>query len=108
MKQNPPLRRSVAVEQPGRIADARERLLSIGTLPDETVRSVIKASWQRCVSKEVNPLVAKQAIDLKSAQLEKIRAAHQELICASETIMRDAHDLLAQSGTIMHLVALPA
>ena len=105
MKQNPPLRRSVAVEQPGRIADARERLLSIGTLPDETVRSVIKASWQRCVSKEVNPLVAKQAIDLKSAQLEKIRAAHQELICASETIMRDAHDLLAQSGTIMHLVA---
>ncbi|MCQ4322958.1 sigma-54-dependent Fis family transcriptional regulator [Stutzerimonas stutzeri] len=105
MKKNAPLRGSVAVEQPGRIANARERLLSIGTLPDETVRSVIKASWQRCVSREVNPLVAKQAIDLENAQLEEIRAAHQELICASETIMRDAHDLLAQSGTIMHLVA---
>jgi transcriptional regulator of acetoin/glycerol metabolism len=99
------LKGSVAVEQPRRIANARERLLSVGTLPDESVRSVIKASWQRCVSEEVDPLVAKGFIDLKGEPLDGILDGHPELICASETIMGDAHDLLAESGTIMHLVA---
>ena len=105
MKQDASLKGSAAVEQPRRIASARERLLSVGTLPDESVRSVIKASWQRCVSEEVNPQVAKRVIDLRGEQLENIRESHRELICASETIMRDAHDLLAESGTMMHLVA---
>lgn len=99
------LKGSVAVEQPRRIANARERLLSVGTLPDESVRSVIKASWQRCVFEEVNPLVAKGFIDLKGYPLDGILEDHPELIYASETIMRDAHDLLAESGTMMHLVA---
>lgn len=99
------LRGSAAVKHPTRIAKAREELLSLGALSDDSVRPLIQASWQRCVTDEVNPLVAKQAIEMEGCQLDSIKASHHELISASEPIMREAKDLLADSGTIMHLVA---
>lgn len=105
MNQKTTLRGSVAVEHPKRIAKAREDLLSRGTLSDESVRPLIKASWQRCVSDDVNPLIAKRAIEMDDCQLDAIKAGFRELISASEPIMREAKDLLADSGTVMHLVA---
>ena len=58
------LRGSAAVEHPRKIAKAREALLSKGSLSDDSVRPLIQASWQRCVSDAVNPLVANKAIEL--------------------------------------------
>ncbi|TNE78393.1 MAG: sigma-54-dependent Fis family transcriptional regulator [Gammaproteobacteria bacterium] len=98
------LKGSAAVSHPTRIASAREKLLTDGNLPDNTVRSVIKASWQRCMSSQVDPLVAKKTLELGSDELQGIRRQHKELISASEVIMREAKELLAESGTIMHLV----
>lgn len=98
------LKGSAAVSHPTRIASAREKLLTDGNLPDNTVRSVIKASWQRCMSSHVDPLVAKRALELGTDELLGIRRQHKELISASEVIMREAKELLAESGTIMHLV----
>ncbi len=98
------LKGSAAVSHPTRIASAREKLLTDGNLPDNTVRSVIEASWQRCVTSQVDPLVAKHSLELSSDELMGIRRQHKELISASEIIMREAKELLAESGTIMHLV----
>ncbi|MEZ5530500.1 MAG: sigma-54-dependent Fis family transcriptional regulator [Porticoccaceae bacterium] len=98
------LKGSAAVSHPSRIASAREKLLTDGNLPDNTVRSVIKASWQRCMSGQVDPLVAKRSLELGTDELLGIRRQHKELISASEVIMREAKELLAESGTIMHLV----
>lgn len=98
------LKGSAAVSHPTRVASAREKLLTDGNLPDNTVRSVIEASWQRCVSSQVDPLVAKHSLELSSDELMGIRRQHKELISASEIIMREAKELLAESGTIMHLV----
>ncbi|MBN1005880.1 sigma-54-dependent Fis family transcriptional regulator [Amphritea pacifica] len=99
------LRGSAAVEHPRKIAKARETLLSQGSLSDDSVRPLIRDSWQRCVSDAVNPLVANKTIELNEQQLESVRESYRELISASEPILRDAKDLLAESGTIMHLVA---
>ena len=99
------LRGSAAVEHPRKIAKAREALLNKGSLSDDSVRPIIQASWQRCVSEAVNPLVAHKTIELDEQQLESVRESYRELISASEPILRDAKDLLAESGTIMHLVA---
>lgn len=99
------LRGSVAVEHPNRIAKAREDLLSLGSLSDDSVRPLIQASWQRCLSDDVNPLVAKQSIEVDGGKLESIRDSYRELISASKPIMHEAKNLLADSGTVMHLVA---
>ncbi|WP_461517561.1 sigma-54-dependent Fis family transcriptional regulator [Porticoccus sp.] len=98
------LKGSAAVSHPTRIASAREKLLTDGNLPDNTVRSVITASWQRCMSSHVDPLVAKRTQELGTDELIGIRRQHKELISASEVIMREAKELLAESATIMHLV----
>ncbi len=98
------LKGSAAVSHPTRIASAREKLLTDGNLPDNTVRSVITASWQRCMSSHVDPLVAKRTQELGTDELMGIRRQHKELISASEVIMREAKELLAESATIMHLV----
>ena len=68
------------------------------------MRSVIEASWQRCVTSQVDPLIAKRALELSGEELTGIRRQHRELLSASEIIMREAKELLAESGTIMHLV----
>ena len=98
------LKGSAAVSHPTRIASAREKLLTDGNLPDNTVRPVIKDSWQRCMSSQVDPLIAKHSLELGSGELTGLRRQHKELISASEIIMREAKELLAESGTIMHLV----
>jgi sigma-54 dependent transcriptional regulator, acetoin dehydrogenase operon transcriptional activator AcoR len=104
MSYEPSLKGSTAVSHPTRVASAREKLLTDGNLPDNTVRSVIEASWQRCVTSQVDPLIAKRALELSGEELMGIRRQHRELLSASEIIMREAKELLAESGTIMHLV----
>ncbi|WP_372738051.1 sigma-54-dependent Fis family transcriptional regulator [Neptunomonas sp.] len=99
------LRGSAAVEHPRKIAKARETLLSNGSLSDDSVRPVIQASWQRCVSEDVNPLIANQAVVLDAPHLDSVKKNYRDLISASEPVMHDAQDLLANSSTIMHLVA---
>lgn len=105
MNYEPALKGSTAVSHPTRIASARENLLANGKLPENTVRAVIQASWERCVSNQVDPLIAKKHVELSGTELNTIRLQHQELMTASDIIMREARDLLADSGTIMHLVS---
>ena len=99
------LKGSTAVSHPTRIASAREKLQTGGSLPDDTVRPVIKDSWQRCVRDDVDPHVAKRSQELTGRQLEDLRNEHAELLTASDIIMREAKELLAESGTVMHLVS---
>ena len=99
------LKGSAAVEHPSRIADARECLLSGEKLPGGIVRSVIEASWQRCMVKDIDPNIQRRSHRLNDADLEQQWLQHEELISASDIIMNEAHQLLADSGTIMHVVA---
>ena len=95
MKNDSSLKGSTAVSHPTRIASAREKLQTSGNIPDDTVRSVIKDSWQRCVTSHVDPHVAKSGLELDSDQLQSLRNEHHELLSASDVIMREAKDLLA-------------
>lgn len=99
------LRGTAAVEQPLKIAKAREVLLNKGAIQDNAVRSVIQASWQRSISTDVNPLIANQEVKMSQYQLDSLKENYQGLITAAKPIIRDAKNLLADSGTIMHLVA---
>lgn len=99
------LRGTAAVEHPQKIAKAREVLLNKGAIQDNAVRSVIQASWQRCISTDVNPLIANKEVRMNKCQLDSLKEDYQGLITAAKPIIRDAENLLADSGTIMHLVA---
>ncbi|MDO6562406.1 sigma-54-dependent Fis family transcriptional regulator [Amphritea sp. 1_MG-2023] len=99
------LRGTAAVEQPLKIAKARETLLNKGALNDNAVRPVIQASWQRCLKEDVNPLVASNRLEVEGSQLSSLSDQHEALISAAKPIINDAKDLLTDSGTIMHLVA---
>ena len=99
------LKGSTAVSHPTRIATAREKLQTGGNLTDDTVRPVIKDSWERCMDGHVDPLVAKRSLELNGDQLHNLKQQNQELISASDIIMSEVKELLAESGTIMHLVA---
>jgi len=105
MNNDSSLKGSTAVSHPTRIASAREKLQTSGNMPDDTVRPVIKDSWQRCITSHVDPHVAKSGLELDSDQLQSLRNEHHELLSASDVIMREAKELLAESGTIMHLVS---
>ena len=105
MSNDSSLKGSTAVSHPTRIASAREKLQSSGNVPDNTVRPVIKDSWQRCITGHVDPQIAKKDLELGSGQLEELRQEHHELLSASDIIMREAKELLAESGTVMHLVS---
>ncbi|HEB28682.1 MAG TPA: sigma-54-dependent Fis family transcriptional regulator [Porticoccus sp.] len=105
MTNDSPLKGSTAVEHPTRIATAREKLQTGGHLTDDTVRPVIRDSWERCMDGHVDPLVAKRSLDLNEDQLQNLKQQNQELISASDIIMCEVKELLAESGTIMHLVA---
>jgi sigma-54 dependent transcriptional regulator, acetoin dehydrogenase operon transcriptional activator AcoR len=105
MTNDSPLKGSTAVSHPTRIATAREKLQTGGNLTDDTVRPVIKDSWERCMDGHVDPLVAKRSLDLNEYQLQNLKQQNQELISASDIIMCEVKELLAESGTIMHLVA---
>jgi transcriptional regulator of acetoin/glycerol metabolism len=105
MNNDSSLKGSTAVSHPTRIASAREKLQTSGNLPDDTVRPVIKDSWERCMYGHVDPHVAKKSLELSGSLLEDLRHEHQELLSASDIIMREAKELLAESGTVMHLVS---
>ncbi len=94
---------SRAVRPPALIAKARERMLSGINMPDGAVRPIIEASWQRCLSEKVDPTSARRAGEALTP--DTLSVQYEELICASEVIMREAHALLSESGTIMHLVS---
>ena len=98
------LKGSISVEQPNRIADARDRLLSGLESTDGGVRTVIQSSWQRCLKKGMDPEFH-QPQRLDESALERLWLEDEELIAASDIIMNEAHQLLADSGTIMHIVA---
>lgn len=99
------LKGSTAVSHPSRIATAREKMQVSGNIIDGVVRPVIKDSWQRCALNEVDPHTTNPKVGLSSAQLKELKREHCELLSASEIIMREAKELLAESGTIMHLVS---
>ena len=89
---------------PSHVAAARDRMLS-GILPaDNAVRSVIRSSWQRCLAEQVDPRLHPRP-PLNPAELEQLWCANQEVMSASDIILDEAHQLLADSGTIMHIVA---
>ena len=105
MNNDSTLKGSTAVSHPTRIASAREKLQTGRRMPKDTVRPVIKDSWQRCISGHVDPLVASRSLELSGDQLDDLRQEHHEVLSASKVIMREAKELLAESGTVMHLVS---
>ena len=105
MNNDSTLKGSTAVSHPTRIASAREKLQSSGNITDDTVRPVIKDSWQRCMTSHVDPYLSKRSLELSPAQLQDLRQEHHELLSASNVILREAKELLAESGTIMHVVS---
>lgn len=105
MNNDSTLKGSTAVSDPTRIASAREKLQTGRSMPKDTVRPVIKDSWQRCMSGHVDTLIAKRSLELSGDQLDDLRQEHHEVLSASKVIMSEAKELLAESGTVMHLVS---
>jgi sigma-54 dependent transcriptional regulator, acetoin dehydrogenase operon transcriptional activator AcoR len=105
MNNDSTLKGSTAVSHPTRIASAREKLQTGRSMPKDTVRPVIKDSWQRCMSGHVDTLIAKRSLELSGNQLDDLRQEHHEVLSASKVIMSEAKELLAESGTVMHLVS---
>ncbi len=72
-----------------------------GIAPD--VRKAVAASWRRCVDSRVDPHLRQAPPPLSGGKLDRLRALNNELIAASEQIMKVSRELLAGSGAAMML-----
>jgi AraC-like DNA-binding protein len=80
-----------------------DRLVSMGELDGNAVRSLVGDSWVRCLSAGVDPARTSASTSLPEDGLEALLERESELIGASEPIMAQARDSLSDSGTIMVL-----
>src|SRR5262245_59642091 len=89
--------------QERKVMSAWEGFVGGGVLPPDSLRSIIKGSWQRCLSSAVDPARTQAPTILPADKLVVLRRRHRELVEASVRIMAEAHDFLSESGTIMML-----
>src|SRR5262249_14874701 len=85
------------------VMGAWERFVGGGALLPSGLRSIIEGSWQRCLSLAVDPGRERAPKVLPAEELFVLRRRHRELVEASARVMVEAHDFLAESGTIMML-----
>ena len=69
--------------------------------PAEALRALVDASWQRCLSAQVDPRARSGPQPLTDADLFLLRERQRELLEASAPVMACAHDFLAETGTLM-------
>jgi sigma-54 dependent transcriptional regulator, acetoin dehydrogenase operon transcriptional activator AcoR len=93
--------RGTDLDHEKRINRAWDGLMRSGELVPNTVRPVVENSWRRCHQAGIDPIRATTSTPLTEDELVRRRA--RELADASLPIMQEAHELLAESGTIMVL-----
>ncbi len=82
---------------------AWEKFLSgDGMLPDAVSR-MIGESWRRCLDQGVSPVRHAAPLVVDGNGLHSLRERHVELIEAARPVMIQAHEFLAESGTVMVL-----
>jgi transcriptional regulator of acetoin/glycerol metabolism len=94
-------------EQERQLMAAWDRFLQGRELPANVVRNVIEDSWIRCLSGRVDAERGQAEAPLPEEALLALQHGHRDLIGASARIMKEVHDFLSESGTIM-LLADPA
>jgi transcriptional regulator of acetoin/glycerol metabolism len=86
-----------------RTMQAWEKFLSgDGMLPD-AVRRMIGESWRRCLDHGVSPVRHAAPLAVDDNGLHSLRERHVDLIEAARPVMIQAHEFLAESGTVMVL-----
>jgi AraC-like DNA-binding protein len=90
-----------ALDQENRIRSAWERLVRLGTLTPNAVRTPVEDSWRRCYQAGVDPHCANLS-PVRAAALP-LQQRQRELADASMQMMEQAQAALAESGTIMIL-----
>jgi sigma-54 dependent transcriptional regulator, acetoin dehydrogenase operon transcriptional activator AcoR len=82
---------------------AWDRFLRGVEVPPNVVRSVIERSWSRCYSAGVDPGCSHAQILAAEDDLRTLQHRQSDLLDASVPIMKQAHHLLSESGTMMVL-----
>src|SRR5438034_3405326 len=82
---------------------AWDRFLRQAELPPNVVRGVIEQSWSRCHSAGIDPGRSRAREPATENNLRTLQHRHHDLIDASVPIMKQAHGLLSDSGTMMIL-----
>jgi transcriptional regulator of acetoin/glycerol metabolism len=85
------------------IMAAWESFLSGDGRPLETLRSLVDASWQRCVQAQVDPRARSGPQPVSDTDLYLLRERQREMLEASAPVMACAHDFLSETGTLMAL-----
>src|SRR5438093_4879425 len=89
--------------QEKQIMAAWDRLLRGAELPPNVIRGVIEQSWSRCHSAGIDPGRSRAQEPATESNLMTLQQRHRDLIDASVPIMKQAHGLLSDSGTMMIL-----
>src|SRR5437899_1930272 len=89
--------------QEQQIMAAWDRFLRGTELPPDVVRGVIEQSWSRCHSAGIDPGRSRAREPATENNLRTLQQRHHDLIDASVPIMKQAHGLLSDSGTMMIL-----
>src|SRR2546430_16939057 len=89
--------------QEQQIMAAWDRFLRQAELPPDVVRGVIEQSWSRCHSAGIDPGRSRAREPATENNLRTLQRRHHDLIDASVPIMKQAHGLLSDSGTMMIL-----
>ena len=71
--------------------------------PAEALRTLVDASWQRCLEAQVDPRARSGPLPLSDGDLYLLRERQRELLEASAPVMACARDFLAETGTLMAL-----
>lgn len=71
--------------------------------PADSLRTLVDASWQRCVDANVDPRARSGPRPLADGDLYLLRERQRELLEASAPVMACARDFLAETGTLMAL-----
>lgn len=82
---------------------AWESFLNGDGRPIETLRSLVDASWQRCLRANVDPHARSGPRPLSDQYLYLLRERQCELLEASAPVMACARDFLSETGTLMAL-----
>ena len=90
-------------EHDASIMSAWERLIGGGECRSPDLRSVVDASWHRCLVGHVDPSVRRAPPPLDEERLMAWRARNERLLDVSLPLMRQTRDLLSQTGTVLLL-----
>ncbi len=88
---------------PRQVDKAWSKYVNSGVLPAGSIRDVICDSWVRCNKAGVDPGSSKTRICLNSKAYQSLLRENSQLIEAAKPVMKQAGQLLAESGSMMIL-----